>query len=150
MCELEDRMLEEIADDERWLAGFATPGPSPHAVADAKRAARRELGRVRGETRWRRWLGVLSAAAAIALAVGVGWRSMSWFEGSQPAIASADPLPAWVSQAIEESSTTFRELDLGVGELEQQAVDGSWQSGGAALYEAIEDAFTESDDSVSG
>src|SRR5262245_56358065 len=89
MSESDRNMLEQIERGERWLAGISTPGPSADVIARVKGAVGRELARgqkpAAHQWRWPAGLGAIATAAAITLAVWVGWQS------SKPTSVSNNP-----------------------------------------------------------
>jgi hypothetical protein len=142
MNEIDSKMKEEIAAGEQWLAGFSAPSPSPAALERTRQAVQGELLRMQSgrlaAPRWAAWHGAFAAAAAIALAVTIGWYS---FETAQPSgntgTARTDSLLAWSADAQEEV-TRFASLDEGLSDLEEWSAEQPWAANGASLYEAIE------------
>lgn len=147
-------VMNEIAGHERWLAGFKSPEPSGDAVHRALAAARGELAALNGAASRphspRHWVGVIGAAAAIAMAVGVTWYASARFDSTNSVVARSDPLPAWVSHSIAQPSAALEALDEDVADLEALSVNGGWDSGGGALYEAVEEVLNENADLDAG
>ncbi len=142
------KMENEIEAAESWLAGFATPGPSPDALRRVKQAVRRECAvmqqtPVASRRRWAHWQGALAAAALIMLAVAVGWQaSRNYTPTSTPPAFAPVAIQTWSAQT-EEETTRFARLDDGLSELEDWSLEQDWStSGGASLYDALEDALT--------
>lgn len=134
--------LEEITHGERWLAEFPPPFVSEESLARIRRAVRQELS-LRGSEAAERgrsaWQGVAVSAAAILLAVTIGWYSVQSETGA-PAWELAD------SDFVEEISdtfVTFAAIDAEVTSLETVDDERVWVLSGAALYEAMEGALSE-------
>lgn len=139
----EEKMLNEIAAREQWLASCETPGPSPAAVARVKEAMRRELqtGATSAKRPWRPWHGALASAAAIALCATVVWQS-----GQAPStieVASVDEDHAWVAPS-NAKTTVIATFESDLDQLETSSDEDSWALSGASMYEAMEDALDES------
>lgn len=140
MDPFDNKLLDEIAEGERWLAGHAPPAVSDETLDRIRRAARAELARthpcVRG---WAAWQGAAASAAAILLAVTVGWFS-----------TQTPTAPAWdlgdLAFAEENGSSieTFDAIDADVASLETVDEDDRWAVSGAALYDALDSALSES------
>ncbi|RIK67702.1 MAG: hypothetical protein DCC65_06140 [Planctomycetota bacterium] len=145
MSEPDNRLHDEIAEGERWLAAQPTPGPAPEAVERAKAAARRELMRTSAEparAQVRPWHGVLAAAASLALAVGVGWYVVRTHEPPASTLAGGDAEPTLDTIAAAAADTTQLALfDDDLTELEDWSAEESWSAGGASLYEAMREAL---------
>jgi len=139
-------MLNEIERDERWLAGFETPEPDAAAMDRLRRAVDGELARSRGrrDAGWQAWHGVLAAAAAIALAVGVAWQTR-WFDGS----AAEGPTTSALVEAIptndffpaEEATEAISEMEDDLSSLEAWSASMGWEVDGADLYEAMNEGM---------
>lgn len=140
----QDRQLEEIETNEAWLARFATPAPSAEAVARAKQASRREVGRNHGTSAvrsWKAWHGAVAAAAALALCVTVGWYAMRHQPETTPMmVAEADVQPLW-PETTQQQTTVLVAMDDEISDLEEWSSDESWSAGGADLYYALEEAL---------
>ncbi len=145
----QDRQLEEIEANEAWLVGFKTPAPSTEALTRAKEGAHRELARLHGASparSWKAWQGALSAAAAIALCVTVGWYAISRQPTESLTIADADVQPMW-PETTQQETTILAAMDDEIADLEDWSSEASWNSGGADMFHALEEALQ--DDSTS-
>ncbi|QDV91908.1 hypothetical protein RAS2_30160 [Phycisphaerae bacterium RAS2] len=123
-----DNLEREIAESERWLRQIETPSPSPKAIANLKEVLTAEMGsdRVGGRAapmrRFSGWHGSLAAAAALLLAVGIGWYSFSGHGRSALATAETGepiPLSADASEQLSRYSDWERELSA----LESESLD---------------------------
>ena len=132
------RQLQEIEANERWLAQMPEVRASDEALEAVKLAVRRELAAhtLQAPRRsWRAWTGSLAAAAAVALATTIGWRSLR-VEPTLP--ASHEVITSLPSTG---STTQIVMLDEQLETLEAWSVDDSWQTGGADLYEAFKEVM---------
>lgn|GEM_PF-1404209 len=147
---LDPQTREQIAADERWLAGFETPAPDEASLNAIKRAVRAELACRQGDhARKQRpaWHGVLAAAAAIGLCVTAGWYSVheGWHATDSPgaawqAVANSDDTAA---DAFEQSIEALADTDEDLAGLEVMTSDSAWALSGTTLYEALEDAVSD-------
>lgn len=154
MSEIDPNILSQIERDERWLAGMKTPAPSDECIAHIKRAVHEELRRGSATTHRRWWAGygVFAAAAAIALAVWIGWpaaqstpsitQAPAIVKRSAPAIA---PVVAETEPAIatDDSLALVNEIDDTLSTLEDWSQDSAWDLSGKSLAEALDDVFSE-------
>lgn len=134
--------MDQIADAERWLAGFPTPPPSPEVLHRIKQAVRREaaaIGDAGGRRHWAPWHGAAASAAMILLAVAVGWYSTRLPIGSTAAFEDRVESLA-IAEEIEASLSWLATMDEDFLDLEAFASDEAWTLSGTALYEAFEDA----------
>lgn len=145
MADHDRKMLDEIAEDERWLAVYSTPAPSSVSVERAKAAAR-EAARllISGQTgrTWRVWQGIAGVAAAIALCVFVGWRASQDTNQGETQLAMLDPMPVLPEQSYE-SITRISTFDEELSDLEDWSVQASWGVSGASLFEIMDEAMDE-------
>lgn len=123
-----DNLEREIAESERWLRQFETPSPSSKALANLKDVLTVEMGRDRVGGRaapMRRFSGLhgsLAAAAALLLAIGVGWYSDPGQGRSAWTTAeTGEPIPLSVdaSEQLSRYSDWERELSA----LESESLD---------------------------
>ncbi len=123
-----DNLEREIAEGERWLRQFETPTPSSKALANLKDVLIVEMGRDRMGVRaapMRRFSGLhgsLAAAAALLLAVGIGWYSVPGQGRSAWTTAeTGEPIPLSVdaSEQLSRYSDWERELSA----LESESLD---------------------------
>jgi hypothetical protein len=142
MMEDERIMYREIQEGECWLAGFATPSPSPESVARVKQELRAELARRAGTPirSWAVWHGVLAAAAALAFAVTIGWHSSRHSASVSVALADAETESSWWTETHREA-VVLTDLEEDLAELEAWSTEESWNVSGAALYETIHNAL---------
>ncbi len=148
MSEFDPKLKQEIEAGERWLAGFATPGPSPEAMARVRLGVHRELRRTAQRVgRWQTWHGVLAAAASIALAVTVGWYSAALYETSAYLAGADEVLAEWTDQTAEEV-IRFASLDEGLSALESWSDSQDWSIDDAAMYEALDEVLEDTGDGV--
>ena len=144
MADQDCKQLDEIAENERWLAVYSTPAPSADSVerakAAARDAARSEAGRQRRT--WRIWHGVSGAAAAIALCVLVGGRARQVTKQGDTQLGQADPMPVLPEQSYE-SITRISTFDEELSELEDWSAQASWSVSGASLFEIMDEALDE-------
>lgn len=141
-------MHEEIDQMERWLSGYPTPAPSRECVQRARIAARQTLHEqhaVGAPSRWHIWHGSLVAAAAIFLAIGIGWYSRTIEEPSGWAMADRD-LPWALPERSEEITLRLASLDEDLREVEDWFSDVSTSASGAAMYELMEEALSAPDE----
>lgn len=152
--ETNPRMLEEIAENERWLASFQTPPADARLRARLRAAAHRELESARGATgsasRRRSWQGALAAAAMLLLAVCIGWYGVGISnppDGAYFADAGTEEaiLPSISATSLEQAEQ-FATLEYGMSDLEAWATEDRWAVSGASLYEALEEAFAANGD----
>jgi hypothetical protein len=129
-------MLAEIAESERWLSGYSTPGPSAEALRRTRSAVRRELLRAGGASHGSRmgagW-GMLATAACLALAAGIGWRSLKL---SRDAGMTERALAA-VEEPLRENLAQVGSMDEQLSTLEGLASRNPWESNGATMYETL-------------
>jgi hypothetical protein len=126
------------AADEMWLAEISTPQPDARKLAGVKAAVRAELAAESQHLAWKRHssllfrtAGVLSAAAVIALAVGVIYFAPS---GQQPtAVARAAPEEPFVESldaVLDEVDPQLVAIEEALGSLESVSDwPGSYSSG---------------------
>jgi negative regulator of sigma E activity len=141
------RQLAEIEANERWLAQMPDLRASDKAIEAAKLAARRELSAsssMPARRTWRAWTGSLAAAAAIALATTVGWRS---FRVEPAAPMTQNPIASVASAG---TSTQVTQLDEQLESLEDWSADASWEANGADLYEAFKEVMQDDTNSHNG
>ncbi len=142
---------KEIEKLERWLSGFETPAPSSEVVRLAKSAARRELhGQLATASigKWKAWHGSIAAAAAILLAVGIGWYSQSFdvSRGTNDGMGDAIWTFASLPERSQEDTIRLAHLDEALMDVETWTTDLAWGADGASMYELMEEALTESDE----
>ncbi len=145
MSELDANVNDEIADGERWLAGFQTPEPSRECVQRVKAAVRSEVGRAGPRDaagRWVWWHGALSAAASIALAVTVGWHSTRHHCSVPAGLAQGDAMSAWSDETWQDA-VALGDLEDELSDLETWTSDDAWDADGAVLYEALDGVLQE-------
>lgn len=133
----DDDMLNEIARDEAWLAGFATPPASAGAIERTKQAIRAEPARQEkpAQSRWRAWHGAAASAASILLAAGVVW----YAAGPQPArLGSADPAGESIAFAAEIEKALDAIADDEEASASPAVAERDWDFGGAELCDAME------------
>lgn len=123
-----DNLEREIAEGERWLRQFETPSPSPKAIANLKKVLTAEMGsdRVGGRAapmrRFSGWHGTLSAAAALLLAIGVGWYSLpGQGRSSMTAAETGEPIP--LSADVTEQLSRFSDWERELSALESESLD---------------------------
>lgn len=139
----DDRLRRvEIDEGERFLAGFPTASPSPSAVAHIKLAIRAELARgIQPPTRsWATWHGVLAAAAALAIAVTVGWLSARQHGPASLVATDAEPESSWLADTNREA-VALTDLEKQLSALEAWSEDNAWDVSGTALYETLHNAL---------
>ncbi len=140
MSDFGDKLREEIADGEHWLAGFEMPEPSRESVERVKGAVLAELGKVGADVpadRWTRWHGVAAAAASIALAVGVGWYSARHNQSAIDVLAQDEPASAWSDETWQDA-VALGDLDDELADLESWTSEDAWDVDGVMLYEALD------------
>lgn len=132
---------DDIAENERWLAGFETPPASRALLDKLKQSMRAELTRQkqqRGRRRWSAWQGAAASAAMILLAVGVGWLS-----------TQATPSPADAPLAridAEEITASLEAMSVGDSYTDWgSADDDTWTVSATALYDDWEAAMPDGD-----
>lgn len=146
---LDPQIREEISANERWFAGFETPGADEASLGKIKQAVREELVCRQGESSRKQrpaWHGVLAAAAAIGLCVTAGWYSVhvGWSStGSHgtawPTVTTGESAVDAFERSIEALASTNEDLAA----LEVMTSDSAWALSGTALYEALEDAVSD-------
>ncbi|HWL93279.1 MAG TPA: hypothetical protein VNT79_07070 [Phycisphaerae bacterium] len=152
MSERDKKLNDEIAEGERWLAGFGRPAASDELLARIKQSVRHEVLRVNASAAvgrsWKHWHGALAAAASIALCVGVAGYSTR-FQPLQRATLVQDLEPVAVEREVTALLSFLPASDDELAELEESNSDDAWALDGPSLYEAMEAAF-EDDASESG
>ncbi len=135
---IDRNIRDDIAENERWLAGFNAPGASRELLDNIKQAMRTELTRQRSRRRWSAWQGAAASAAIILLAVGVGWLS------TQVKTNPADAPLAMID--AEEITDSLEAMSLGDGYTDwASATDDAWAVSATALYDDWEAAMSGSD-----
>lgn len=155
MNEQNRETLEELDRNERWLAGFSTPGPSAESIRRAKAAASDAFSRLDVEQARpspKPWHGVLAAAATIALAVGIGWYGTR-LDAPGPArmtLADAESILPGLTGESDEGAVQLAYFDENLSELEAWSTDESWDASGASLFEAMNDVLAGNGESAGG
>lgn len=141
-----ENTMREIESNERWLARFDHPAPSPESVARVKQAVRAELARESGQkaVAWRPWHGGLAAAAMLLLSVGVV-QYARWATPQVEPDLFADA-GEYVMTIESESSIADESLD----DLSDMDIGESWALSGASMYDVFEDAFEDEDNADAG
>lgn len=123
-----DNLEREIAEGERWLRQFETPSPSPKVIASLKDILTAELGSDRvGERaapmrRISGWHGSLAAAAALLLAIGVGWYSLPGpGRSSLTAAETGEPIPLSIDTT--EQLSRYSDWERELSALESESLD---------------------------
>jgi hypothetical protein len=143
MSEFDRQMQDEIAADERWLATFDTPPPSAETIDRLQQVMHDELElkRRRSLTGQRAsWHGVLAAAAAIALAVTIGWHSTRRHTSEPYSPSQNEFASSWLAER-QQDALAMSDLDDQLSELEAWSVEETWGLGGASLFGALEEAL---------
>ncbi len=141
MTRIDDDTLEEIAQDEAWLASFDTPPATAEAIARTKKAIRAELAgsEATGRPRWHAWQGAAAGAAAIFLAIGVVWYAAAppagrpLINAARGDLVFADEIEQALD-AIADDETTSAGF---------AAAEEDWDLGGAELCDVVEAILTE-------
>jgi len=132
---------DDIAENERWLAGFETPRASRELLDSIKQSMRDESARQkqqRGRRRWSAWQGAAASAAMILLAVGVGWLSTQ--TGSEPADTR------WAQAAADEIEASLEAMSVGDDYSDWGSEsDDAWTVNATALYDDWQAAMSDSD-----
>ena len=144
MADQDCKQLDEIAENERWLAVYSTPAPSADSVERAKAAARdaARSGAERQGRTCRIWHGGSGAEAAIAVCVFVVWRASQVTNQGDTQLAQADPMPVLPEQSYE-SITRISTFDEELSELEDWSGQSSWSASEASLFEIMHEALDE-------
>lgn len=134
---------DEIAENERWLAGFETPRASRELLDSIKQSVRAELAQQRqrrGRRRWSAWQGAAASAAMIFLAAGVGWFSTKGEPDDQDTrVARMD---------AEEIAQSLEEMWVGDDYSDWGSTSGdAWTVSATALYDDLEAAMPDYDSS---
>jgi hypothetical protein len=138
--------LREIAEAEKWLAGHETPLPSSESLAAIRRAVRDELDAQasgRFPMNWKAWHGAVSAAAVVALCVGVAWRFSASTSPRSPGIEVAGAngnVLTWPDQT-EEDVLVLADLEADLSDFEAWADEAAAVAAEDSLYQALEDAL---------
>lgn len=142
MMGFDHKMLDEIKEGEHWLATIADAPPPRNHIERIKRAVHAELGHTRANAtgqRWAVWHGALASAAAIALAVTVGWLSSVTLVSPTGNIV-AETVTTWPDET-EQEVVTLAYLDEGLSDLETWTEEQAWDVDGTTMYEAFEEAL---------
>lgn len=148
-----DRTLQdEIAENERWLARFETPGASPQLLARIKSAVRLEACRRGGRSisrEWRAWHGTASAAAALMLAAGLGLYStrLSHDAGTPPSQRASVEV---ASDSFQAEFAALTAVDEALSDLESTATEEAWALSGTTLYDALHAAVADNREENTG
>jgi len=161
MSELDQNRIDDIEQGERWLATLATPAPSADCQARVRQAVHAELRRRQSCTTQQRWsptTGIFAAAAAIALAVGVGWYAKQSMppDSAAPQIAARSPSPSYKDTGIaisvdtggvaeadgEPSLAMSSQLDDNLKTLEEWSKDSTWDLTGSSLSAALDEVYS--------
>ncbi len=145
MSEFDRQMQDEIAADERWLALFDTPPPSGETIDRLEQVMGDELELERGRSssgRRASWPGVLAAAAAMALAVTIGWHSARRHTSGPYSPGQNEFASSWLAEK-QQDAVAMSDFDEQLSELEAWSVEETWDLSGASLYGALEDALND-------
>lgn len=148
MTDFDHPFHDEIAQGERWLASFSTPAPSPAALTRTRRAVRAALAQPRpgaSDRPWAVWHGILAAAASLALAVTIGWRSAGYYTATQASVDEHFAF-AWIEQTGSEAQA-FTDFEEALTTLESWAADEPWNVDGADLFETLNGVLNDGTDS---
>jgi hypothetical protein len=154
MSDSDRNNLNEMERGERWLAAIPTPPPSADSIDRVKRAVRDELRRQSPvvHRRWSAPYGALAAAAAIALAVWVGWVATRKTPNAPLQIANAgnsgsQSRPIHVDDESvapsDESVAMANDIEEKLTSLEDWSGDETWDLTGHSLSEAMDEIFSD-------
>jgi hypothetical protein len=120
----------------------------PATIARFKQAIDAELAHgIRAVDRpWATWQGVFAAAAALAIAVTIGWQSASQYGAASNTWADSDWDSSWLSDTNHDA-VVLTDIETNLSALEKWSSDDSWEANGSKFYETVNDALEETPNS---